>query len=146
MAPRSAMPRPTAAAAAQVRAAARRGGAEAGGAEREPSDRRRRPASPTTRADDADEGGLGGASRSSCRRWRPRARSRACSAGVCGRAGGGDRRGEQAGQHGAGQAEEQEQHLGVGGVGARGVERGAEVVADHGGAGAAGLEVAARRR
>ena len=39
------------------------------------------------------------------------------------------RGGQQAGEHRAGQAEEEEQHLGVGGVAAGGVEGGAQVVA-----------------
>ena len=39
------------------------------------------------------------------------------------------RDGHQGGQHGAGQAEEEEQHLGVGGVAAGGVEGGPQVVA-----------------
>src|SRR5207244_1752322 len=52
---------------------------------------------------------------------------------------------EQAGEQGAGQAEEHQQHLGVGGVLPRRAESGGEIVADLRGPGRAGLEVVRRR-
>jgi len=54
----------------------------------------------------------------------------------------GDRRGHQAGEDRAGDAEEEEQQLGVEGVLAGAVERGAEIVADQAGAGELRLQVA----
>ncbi len=85
------------------------------------------------------------ARRISCAAEAPRARSRACSARRRAAPRGGHRRGQQGGQHGGGQTEEHEQHPGVGGVAAGGVQRGAEVVPDEGAAGVAGFEVVGRR-
>ena len=118
-----------------------RGGAEAGGSERRRADdQRRRQADGHAGAAaergfaerDADELAGGGAAG---------AQQRGVAAPAI-RARRGDRGGHQAGEDRAGDAEEQEQQLGVEGVLAGAVERGAEVVADQAAAGELRLEVA----
>ena len=119
------------------------GGAEACGAEHGVTDQRGAGQS-QRRADDADDGGLGGGQAQQLPRRGAAGAQQRLLAAAAGGAGRGDGGGQQPGQDRAGQAEEQEQHLGVGGVAAGGVQGGAEVVADQQPAGAARFEVAGR--
>ena len=107
-----------------------------------PSARDHRGADPDDPGRDADYRGFEERESGDCPQGRTAGAEESLVGAATLRATGGKRCGEQPGQHGTRETEEQEERLGVEGVAARCVERGAEVVADGTGSRESDFEVA----